>query len=73
MLAKVFNSNFNFLDFTDFIRKTMKIDVEEELILKIFCIGYINDFSTKVSDSKVRLVYPRTAMLSHDCKPNVVR
>ena len=51
----------------------MKLDVDKETILKIFCVGYINDFSTKLSDSKVRLVYPLTAMISHDCSPNVVR
>ena len=51
----------------------MKLDVDKETIYKIFCKGYINDFSTKIGDSKVRLVFPKTAMISHDCSPNIGR
>ena len=51
----------------------MKLDVDRETIFKIFCKGYINDFSTKISESKIRMVFPKTAMISHDCSPNIGR
>ena len=52
-------------------------NVTEEIILKIFAIGYTNTFESKFNlasmASKVQLTYPLTAMISHDCKPNVGR
>ena len=43
--------------FSDYIQKTMKLDVDKETIFKIFCKGYINDFSTKIAESKIRMVF----------------
>ena len=43
------------------------------LNLETFGIGYINDFSTFIGDVKPRICYPKVAMISHDCVPNVNR
>ena len=58
----------------DYILKTMKLnDVTENLILDLYGIAYINDFSALYGDLRLRLVFPRAAMFSHDCTPNIVR
>lgn len=58
----------------DYIMKTFKLpNVTEDLILELFGIAYINDFSALVGDARVRLAFPNAAMFSHDCAPNVVR
>lgn len=58
----------------DYIMKHFKLpNVTEDLILELFGIAYINDFSALVGDIRVRLAFPNAAMFSHDCAPNVVR
>ena len=58
----------------DFISENLNIKgLDQDMILRLFGIGYINDFSTTVGDARVRVSYPKVAMISHDCTPNVVR
>ena len=50
-------------------------NVDEDLILELFGIAYVNDFSFLLpgGNVRIRLAFPGTAMFSHDCLPNVVR
>ena len=59
----------------DFILKKLKPKgLDEELILTLLGIGYTNDFSTDCGNgASIRLTYPKTAMFSHDCSPNLAR
>ena len=60
----------------DYILQTMKLpNMDEDLILELFGIAYVNDFSALLPGSNVRLrlAFPGAAMFSHDCLPNVVR
>ena len=43
------------------------------MTLETFGIGYVNDFSTFIGDVKPRVCFPKVAMISHDCAPNVAR
>ncbi len=57
-----------------FMLETMKLPgVDEVLILELFGIAYVNDFSSLMKNVRVRLSFPNAAMFSHDCIPNVVR
>ena len=47
--------------------------MDKELIWSLFGIGYTNDFSTSIGDVRIRIQYPKVAMISHDCAPNVIR
>ena len=57
----------------NFILENLNMNVKKDDILEIFGIGYINDFSMLVGDVKPRVIYPKVAMISHDCAPNVGR
>ena len=56
-----------------FILDNVLMNVKKDDILEAFGIGYINEFSTYIGDVKPRLCYPKVAMISHDCTPNVIR
>lgn len=59
----------------NYIRDTMRLskEVDERTLLTIFGISYTNDFSVNEQDTKLRLVFALTSMLSHDCSPNASR
>ena len=57
----------------NFILDNLIMNVKKDDILELFGIGYINDFSMIVGDVKPRVCYPKVAMISHDCAPNVAR
>ena len=60
----------------DFILENFTVEgihIDERLILELFGIAYINDFSSLVGEVRLRLAFPNAAMFSHDCTPNVVR
>ena len=58
----------------DYIRNTLKLNLDEDKILRVITSSYTNDFSHSLpSGNQAQLMFPLTAMMNHSCQPSISR
>ena len=58
----------------DYIRNILKLDLDEDRILRVITSSYTNDFShTLPHGNQAQLMFPLTAMMNHSCQPSISR
>ena len=58
----------------DYVRNTLKLNLNEDKILRVITSSYTNDFSHSLANgNQAQLMFPLTAMMNHSCQPSISR
>ena len=58
----------------DYVRNTLKLNLDEDKILRVITSSYTNDFSHSLPNgNQAQLMFPLTAMMNHSCQPSISR
>ena len=58
----------------DYVRNTLKLNLNEDKILRVITSSYTNDFSHSLANgNQAQMMFPLTAMMNHSCQPSISR